>query len=143
MESLMKHVETARTYMQVGEYDKAYDEYCVVADALNGLSGIENNDMYRNEIVPSLEILRERGELVNQVNLKREGVKKFEDAEYEYKATEGCGSEHTAAWYSLNYLYKSGYGDLRVPLKRLEKELQTYESKLLGLWQERIQQVCV
>jgi len=145
MESLMKHVENARSYMQDGEYDKAYDKYCVVADVLNAfnLSRVEEDDRYRNEIVLSLEILGRRRELVDQINIKRDGINKLEAAEREYEATEFCGSEHTAAWYSLTGLQRAGYENFRGQLNQLETELRDYESGLLGLWQERIQQVCV
>ena len=139
----MEHVENARGSMESRAYDKAYNEYSIVTDALKGLSGIEENDLYKDEVVPSLEILSKRQGLVDKIKVTREDVKKLEDAEHEYEATEGCGSEHTAAWYSLDYLVKSGYRNCSVNLKHLERELQIYEAMLLGLWQERTQQACV
>ena len=139
----MKHVENARRCMQIMVYDEAYNEYCVVADALNGFCGVEGNELYRNEIIPSLELLSERKRLVDQIKIKRHGIKLLEEAEHEYEGTEFCGSEHTAAWYSLSGLQRAGYGNFRGQLNQLETELRDYESGLLGLWQERIQQVCV
>ncbi|MBI5347628.1 MAG: hypothetical protein HZB66_03385 [Candidatus Aenigmarchaeota archaeon] len=115
----------ARLYMERQHFDGALDLYNDAAELCDQCRNDELREKYSPEVRSSLELLGKREQLKKKLADAEEEVR---EAEEEYRGTEGCGSEHTAAYYSLTGLKLSGWTGIQ------REELKSYESKLLYLW---------
>ncbi len=118
-------VDAAGRCMEDRDFDAALKVYRFALDySISELNG-DMPERYKTELLPSLQLLGERDKLKEELMLAE---KQVSEAEEEYNGTEGCGSEHTAAYYSLTGLKWSGYPGVQ------RRRLAHYESKLLDEW---------
>lgn len=131
-------IERAKRHVYAGEFDKAYAEYLAIAEEWRGE---EDTPVYQKEILPSLKILEERKSLVGSLEEERRKAQAYQEALKEVEGTRWCGSEHKAALISLRGLEYGGYQYSGVNAQHLERRLEEYDSKLIMLWEQGIQQI--